>query len=247
MLRHPFIFAPLLGGAVGDLVGGIRSHRRCTSKVVWLRGSRLSTCLPAAPTGRVQRPRLSAEIVIRAWEYQHTRKHHRVLSVASTVAGPAKEERPWHEGRICAAARRCRWSSPGPGRASRVGHTAQASLRRPAARRLHAPGLSAYHGLRCCSGLGARRFRLTARAAAATGVCPLPLPPGAQGGAGRYEHGSGRHDSHRMRSGDPGRRRTGTRGSYKVQVGTGGEIHVNDEPIGVLRRLKSQDGGDQHS
>ncbi|WP_149539322.1 hypothetical protein [Siccirubricoccus phaeus] len=33
----------------------------------------------------------------------------------------------------------------------------------------------------------------------------------------------------------------GTWGPYEVEVGTGGQIHVNDEPVSLLRRLESQD------
>lgn len=33
---------------------------------------------------------------------------------------------------------------------------------------------------------------------------------------------------------------TGTWGPYEVEVSTGGQVHVNDEPVGLLQRPESQ-------
>ena len=38
---------------------------------------------------------------------------------------------------------------------------------------------------------------------------------------------------------------TGTWGPYEIEVGTGGQVHVNDEPVGMLRTPGSQGEDDQ--
>jgi hypothetical protein len=65
-------------------------------------------------------------------------------------------------------------------------------------------------------------------------------PPGAPGRTGRYEHRSRRHDARPCAPAIQTGGGTGTWGPYEVEVGTGGQIHV-DEPIGMLRRPESQD------